>query len=399
MAEWSVSQLEKKFVKHFETYETIEKYFAPGRVNLIGEHIDYNGGFVLPAALTIGITSLVRKNSSNIIRMRSTNLDGEIVIDLNQELIFDSKDSWGNYPKGVFAFLKRNGLTLTGCDILFSSNLPDGAGLSSSAAIEVLSCYLMMKMAGNQDMDRVSIAKLCQEVENKFIGVNCGIMDQFSVAMGLQDNAILLDCNTLRYKYVPFDLNGYKLVVMNTNKRRELADSKYNERRSECDKALEILNQQFQLKNLCKATIEQVQNSLGSEQLLFRRARHVITENERVIQSVELLENGKIIEFGKLLIASHESLRYDYEVSGNELDAMVEAALSIPGCVGARMTGAGFGGCAIALVENKSVDEFNTKVLAKYYQKTGLVGQIYTSSIGDGVRKMEDTSKIDIFQI
>ncbi|MBY0424091.1 MAG: galactokinase, partial [Cytophagales bacterium] len=274
---------------------------------------------------------------------------------------------------------------LVGCDILFSSNLPDGAGLSSSAALEVLSGFLMMKLAGEDSINRIELAKTCQLVENKFIGVNCGIMDQFSVAMGKKGHAILLDCNTLNYQHVPMDLKGYSLVIMNTNKKRELADSKYNERRAECDKALKIIKGNERITTLCQATMAHVDIYLKNQIVLKKRARHVISEQQRVMDSVNYLAAGKIKAFGQLMNDSHESLRNDYEVTGKELDILVGEAQSTSGCIGARMTGAGFGGCAIALVESDRVEYFQEKVRKEYHSKTNLMATFYESTLGDGV--------------
>jgi len=380
--------LSELFLETFGKGGTIETFFAPGRINLIGEHIDYNGGFVFPASLNIGITALVRKRNDQKVMMCSTNIDGRVEVDLTQPVIYSEKDGWGNYPKGVIAKLKSKNIDLIGCDILFSSNLPDGAGLSSSAAIEVLTYYLFMNSAGINDFNKVNMAKECQEVENKFIGVNCGIMDQFSIAMGLKNHAMLLDCETLEHQYIPVELKNYTLVIMNTNKRRELAESKYNERRSECDEALKIIDIKGVLPNLCTASLNQVEVLLSNHSILQKRARHVVSENIRVMKSVEVLKQGNSIEFGRLLSASHESLKKDYEVTGAELDAIVEAAQNAKGCIGARMTGAGFGGCAIALVEKDAIPTFKKEVSEVYTAKTGLVPSYYESSIGDGVHKV-----------
>ncbi len=270
-------QLKKKFIEFFGQENAVRFFFAPGRVNLIGEHIDYNGGHVFPAALTVGITAVVQSNNSDIIRMRSLNLPGETIFNLKEKIDAVGND-WGNYPKGVISYLIKEGIQLSGCDILFHSDLPDGAGLSSSAALEVLTAYTMIKIAG-EEPDLIKIAKLCQQVENEFIKVNCGIMDQFSIAMGKENCAILLDCGTLDYQYAPLDLGEYSLVVMNTNKKRELAESKYNERKQECDSILTILNKHILVPNLCVANMEQVKSYIENN-ILKKRAEHVINENK-----------------------------------------------------------------------------------------------------------------------
>lgn len=374
------------------TDKEVYTFFSPGRVNLIGEHIDYNGGFVFPAALTVGIYGALTLRDDNIIRMRSKNVDGEVIIDLDNELVYDKKDDWGNYPKGVIKELKDNGHKVSGMDILFYSNLPDGAGLSSSAALEVLMAYIVLYLENPnkcEEIDRVEVSRLCQKVENKFIGVNCGIMDQFSVCLGKKDNAILLDCNSLYYEYAPLKLGDYSLVIMNTNKRRELADSKYNERRSECEKALEIINSKKEEKvsNLCAVTVEDV-NEFITDDVVKRRAIHVITENDRVKKSMEALKNSDIKGFGELMIQSHISLENDYQVTGLHLDTLVHEALKIEGCIGARMTGAGFGGCAIALVDEQKVEEFKEKVSENYEKVTGIRPLFYTSKLGEGTHRL-----------
>ena len=367
-------------------------FLSPGRVNLIGEHIDYNGGFVFPAALTVGIYGALTLRDDNIIRMRSKNVSGEIIIDLDEELVYEKEDDWGNYPKGVIKELLDRGHKVGGMDLLLYSNLPDGAGLSSSAALEVLMAYIVLYLENPEkveEIDRVEVSRLCQKVENKFIGVNCGIMDQFAVCLGKKDNAILLDCNSLYYEYAPLKLGNYSLVIMNTNKRRELADSKYNERRGECEKALEIINsnREEKLANLCEATLEDI-NEFITDEVIKRRAIHVVTENERVKNSMEALKNNDIKAFGELMTASHISLENDYEVTGLHLDTLVHEALKIDGCIGARMTGAGFGGCAISLVEEDKVEEFKEKVSEAYEKVTGIRPLFYTSKLGEGTHRL-----------
>lgn len=373
-----------------ETYGrggTISTYFCPGRINLIGEHIDYNGGFVLPAALTLGITAAYRKRSDSLVRFSSETMPGTIEADLTNPLEKKPEQKWANYPIGVLAFLLQEGYPLSGADVYFASTLPDGAGVSSSAAIEVLTAFLFLVENGHPQPDRVWLSTFAQRVENKFIGVNCGIMDQFSVANGKANHGILLNCNNLDYSYVPLQLNEYRLVILNTNKRRELAESKYNERRAECDAALAKLNQNQSLPDLCSADMNAV-NLYLSDPVLKARARHVVTENLRVKEACTVLEQGNLVRFGELLNESHFSLRDDYEVTGPELDSITAAARNHPGCLGARMTGAGFGGCGIALVAVEQTEDFIRQVGARYESESGLKADFYISEIGDGVKQI-----------
>ncbi len=373
-----------------EDNREIKTFLSPGRVNLIGEHIDYNGGFVFPGALTVGIYAAIALRDDNKIRMRSKNVAGEVVINLDEELAYKKEDDWGNYPKGVIKALKDLGHNVPGMDLVLYSNIPDGAGLSSSAALEVLMAYIILYLENPEQIDRVEVAKICQKVENEFVGVNCGIMDQFAVSVGKKDSAILLDCASLYYEYAPLNLGDYSLVIMSTNKRRELADSKYNERRAECEKALEIINsnKEEKLPNLCAATLNDIESFITDETIK-KRAIHVVTENERVKKSMEMLKANDIKAFGALMTASHLSLENDYEVTGLHLDTLVHEALKIEGCIGARMTGAGFGGCAIALVDNKKVDEFKEKVSIAYENVTGIKPSFYTSNIGEGTHILQ----------
>lgn len=367
--------------------ERLEYFFAPGRINLIGEHIDYNGGYVFPAALTIGIYSAVRRREDSVIRLISSKATGMVEFTISKNLEYDDKDGWGNYPKGIVKYLVSEGYDLKGCDVYFETTLPDASGLSSSAALEVLMGYIMLYPLLGENVDMVWLSKVSQKVENEFIKVNCGIMDQFSVAAGKKDNAMLLDCSTIEYKYVPFSLGDYSLVIMNTNKKRGLADSKYNERRSQCDEALRLIKMHKDISVLCQATLEDVESYI-SDPIIKKRAKHAVSENQRVLRAVEVLKEGKIAEFGKLLNASHASLRDDYDVTGLELDTMQEEALKAEGCLGARMTGAGFGGCAISIVENRSVESFISQVGEAYEKATGIKPYFYISEIGDGVKRI-----------
>lgn len=382
------SALKELFEKEFpEVTGELNYFFAPGRVNLIGEHIDYNGGYVFPAALSLGMFAAVRFRDDNVVRLRSENASAKVDFEISKDIAYDKKDDWANYPKGIVKYLLNEGYELKGCDVVLTSTIPKASGLSSSAALEIISSYIMLYPTLGDKQDRVYLSKLSQKVENEFVGVNCGIMDQFSVAVGKKDNAILLDCSTLNYKYAPFILDGSSLVIMNTNKKRELADSKYNERRSECDTALAILNKYRKVENLCSANIEDIESYINDETVR-KRAKHAVLENKRVLDAVKVLEEGKIEEFGKLLNASHASLKNDYEVTGFELDTMVEEAQKQEGCLGARMTGAGFGGCAIAIVKNENIDAFTKNVGKVYEEKTGIKPAFYVSVIGDGVKAL-----------
>jgi len=360
-------------------------FFAPGRVNLIGEYTDFNGGYVFPAALSLGIYGMLKFRQDKLIQLKSTNNPLPVRVDLEKSISYQQEDGWGNYPKGVIKYLLERGYSLKGCDIMFSGDLPDGAGLSSSAAILVLTAYMLCYANGDRQIDRTVLAKLCQEVENRFIKVNCGIMDQFSVAVGRKDHAILLDCETLHYKYIPFILEKQRLIIMNSNKKRELTDSKYNERRSECDQALAIIQGHRPIANLCQASLTEVEEYLQDD-ILRRRARHAVSENNRVLRAVNLLEQGDIPGFASLMTQSHLSLKNDFEVSGPELDCLVDNALRAAGCLGARMTGAGFGGCAIALVENDKLEDFQVNVAKGYKKGTGLTAEFYLAGIYDGVK-------------
>jgi galactokinase len=369
----------------------IAVFQAPGRVNLIGEHTDYNGGAVFPAALTFGTTLLIRPRADRTLRLASTNfpLAKDIPLD---GLRFREEDDWTNYPKSIVWELEQRGAGLTrGYDLLYCGEIPNGAGLSSSASIEVVTAYALLKLEG-RETDTVRIARWAQHAENEFVGVKCGIMDQFAVANGKRNHAILLDCDTLRYELVPFESGDCKLVIGNTNKRRGLVDSKYNERRAQCEQAVRDLRQAYpELKLLGQLTLEQFNASahLIADPTVRRRARHVVEEIDRVARSIEVLKRGDLAAFGQLMNGSHDSLRDLYEVTGPELDAMVDAAREVPGVLGSRMTGAGFGGCTISLVHRDSVDRFVAHVGEKYERATGLHPDFYVCEIGDGVKAWE----------
>ena len=383
-----LENLIKDFKEIFKYNGEVKTFFSPGRVNLIGEHTDYNGGFVFPCALDFGTYAVVKKKEDKIFRMYSKNFQNLGIIEFNLDnLVYDKKDNWANYPKGVIkTFLDKNYKIDSGFDVLFFGNIPNGAGLSSSASIEVLTAVILKDLF-KLDVDMIEMVKICQATENNFIGVNCGIMDQFAVGMGKKDNAILLDCNTLKYEYVPVKLKNMSIVIANTNKKRGLADSKYNARRADCQAAVKTLNKNgVNIKYLGELTVaefEKVKHFLTNEDQL-KRATHAVTENERAKIAVEFLKKDDIAEFGRLMNKSHISLRDDYEVTGLELDSLVEAAWEEKGTVGSRMTGAGFGGCTVNIVENDYVDSFIKNVGKKYKEKTGLEASFYIANIGDG---------------
>ena len=372
----------------------VKVFFSPGRVNLIGEHTDYNGGFVFPCALDFGTYAVAVKRNDNIFRMYSKNFENLGIIEFSLDrLINEPQDDWANYPKGVIKTFLEAGFNInSGFDVLFYGNIPNGAGLSSSASIE-LATSVILKDLFNLDVDMVSMVKLSQKAENKFIGVNCGIMDQFAIGMGKKDNAILLDCNTLNYQYAPVVLNGASIVIANTNKKRGLADSKYNERRGSCEAAVKVLNENgIDIKYLGELSVEkfnEIKHLITDEEQL-KRATHAVTENERTKVAVEKLNAGDIEAFGQLMNQSHISLRDDYEVTGFELDSLVEAAWEAEGVIGARMTGAGFGGCTVSIVKDDFIESFKKSVGEKYTAKTGLVADFYVAKIGDGSRKLGD---------
>ncbi|EGD52623.1 galactokinase [Thermoanaerobacter ethanolicus JW 200] len=367
----------------------IRLFYSPGRVNLIGEHTDYNGGYVFPCALDFGTYAAIRKRNDKKVFMASLNFDLKVEVDLDA-LNFDKSHDWANYPKGVLKVLQDEGYDFSGFEIVFEGNIPNGAGLSSSASIELVTAVAVNEVF-NLNIDRIKLVKLCQKAENTFVGVNCGIMDQFAVGMGKKDHAILLKSDTLEYSYVPLKLEGYKILITNTNKRRGLLDSKYNERRSECEKALSYLQEALPVKNLSEITIEQFEEykDLIPDEVLRKRAKHVITENKRVLDAVKALNDKDLIKFGELMIESHNSLRDDYEVTGKELDTLVEEALKLKGVIGSRMTGAGFGGCTVSIVKEDAVEEFIKVVTHNYTQKIGYRPTVYITGIGEGAGEIK----------
>ena len=385
-----VSMLQDNFVNVFNIKDQ-HLFFSPGRVNLIGEHTDYNGGHVFPCALSFGTYAIMAKRNDRKVRLYSMNFEdlGIIEFDLDN-MVYDKAHDWANYPKGVIKTFENHGhKTEHGFDILFYGNIPNGAGLSSSASLEVLMALIINDL-NNFDLDMISMVKMCQEAENKFIGVNCGIMDQFSIGMGTEGCAILLDCNTLEYRYSKINMDGYKIVIGNTNKKRGLADSKYNERRSECESALAQIQTVKNINSLGELTeeeFEEVKNVI-TDPIVRKRAKHAVYENQRTLKAVKALENNDLLLFGKLMSESHISLRDDYEVTGKELDTLVSLAWEMPGVIGARMTGAGFGGCTVSIVKEENVQYFIDTITEKYTEIIGYAPDFYVANISDGARKL-----------
>ncbi len=363
-------------------------FFSPGRVNLIGEHIDYNGGSVMPCAISLGTYLAVSKNTDKVFRFQCLNFPETAELHLQNSYSRTGKE-WFNYPLGVIDYVIKQGHSISGLDMLFSGNLPIGAGLSSSASIEVLMAYALNQLF-QLNIPRLEIALLSKKVENEFIGVNCGIMDQFAVTFGEKNKAILLNCDTLEYELLPFETGDYILAIINTNKSRTLSDSKYNERFAECGAALKALKKEINTKNLCDIDIQTFQSyrHLIANPVLEKRALHVISEYFRVGEAAKALKAGKLKELGQLMYGSHQSLQELYEVSGAELDTIVEFCKIYDDCLGARMTGAGFGGCAIALVKKNQVNDFTKKLTTFYKNKIGYEPTVFASEVGDGVREV-----------
>ena len=375
------------FKEKFGDGGDIRSYFAPGRVNIIGEHTDYNGGHVFPCALTIGTYFIARQREDRVLRFYSTNFESLGIIESSLDnLVWSKEADWTNYPMGVMWAFGEKGYKITnGFDILLCGNIPNGSGLSSSASVEVGTGVLLRDMYGF-DVSMIDIALIGQYSENNFNKVNCGIMDQFAIAMGKKDHAIFLDTADLSYEYAPIVLKDAKIVIACSNKKRGLGDSKYNERRAECEEALAELQTVVDIKSLGEldeAQFEQYRSAIKSE-VRQRRAKHAVYENQRTIKAVAALKAGDIEEFGKLMIASHDSLRDDYEVTGKELDTLVASALKQDGVIGSRMTGAGFGGCTVSIVKNDNIDAFIENVGKEYKDTIGYAADFYVVEVGDG---------------
>lgn len=389
-----IQALKDKFEEIYgEPSESV--FFSPGRVNLIGEHIDYNGGMVLPVAINLGTYAVLRKRDDQKVNVISLNFESLGVMSFELDKIkYDADLDWVNYPMGVLYILQQEGFkTPFGFDTLFFGDLPNGAGLSSSASIEVLMATIANEYYG-LGLEGVAIAKLCQKSENQFNGVNCGIMDQFSIAMGKKDHAVLLNCDTLEYENVPATLGDYRIVIVNTNKKRGLVDSEYNLRRTECDTAFTKLQAAFDLRkitSLCDLTPTEflsVSEVLTSDSV-YKRAYHAIVENHRTIKSKEALNAGNLVVFGEWMYSSHESLSNYFEVSCKELDLVVKLSRGLRGVLGARMTGAGFGGCAIALVHKDHCASYQKTIADKYKAETDLEAAFYIAQISGGTARVE----------
>ena len=381
----------KKFEELYGDVQGVNVYFAPGRVNLIGEHTDYNGGHVFPCALTIGTYVAARKRADRKLTFYSMNFEKLGTVSGSLDDLTPSKEAdWTNYPKGVmWAFAERGMKMDCGLDMVLYGNIPNGSGLSSSASLEVVTGYLLKDLYGF-DVTNVDLAKIGQYSENNFNGMNCGIMDQFASAMGKKDNAIFLDTADLSYEYAPLALDGAKIVVTNSNVKHSLVNSAYNERRSECEKALEELQTVTQIKGLGDLTEEQFEThkSAIQSEIRLRRAKHAVYENQRTIRAVEALKNHNLKLFGELMNASHVSLRDDYEVSCEEIDVLVEEAWKVDGVIGSRITGGGFGGCTVSIVLGDAIEIFKEKVGAAYKERVGKTADFYVVEIGDGPRRL-----------
>ncbi len=391
-----LSSLKHKFLNVFKEelkgqgQVSIKTFFSPGRVNLIGEHIDYNGGMVLPCAINLGTYAVVSRRHDEQVKMMSLNFEEMGILTFDLKSIQNNPDmDWGNYPMGVFNEIIQMGHAIqTGFNILFYGDLPNGAGLSSSASIEVLTGVILNTYL-ELGIDKTEMARLCQHSENTFNGVNCGIMDQFSISQGAKDHAILLNCDTLEFELVPADLGDYRLIIINSNKKRGLVDSEYNIRRKECEIAFGLIKGSFEkrkLNYLCDLSPQEFLEiaHVLTEDSVYKRAHHSVTENFRTQRSKEALSAGNLIEFGEWMYSSHESLKNFFEVSCSELDVIVTLSREVRGVLGARMTGAGFGGCAIALLEKSQCDRYIDYVGKAYKETTGLSADFYIAEISNG---------------
>ena len=385
----TIEQLQSAYEAHYKKSAT-DIFFSPGRVNLIGEHTDYNGGFVFPCALSFGTYLLIAANNENKINFCSLNIDATYSLELDQLTKPMPDKAWANYPLGVLAqFLKRGVVIEQGYDILFWGNVPAGAGLSSSAAMEVVTAFAFNELLGT-GYDRTELAKIGQKAEHEFAGVMCGIMDQFASAQGKKDHAIYLNCDTLQFDLVPVKLEGIKVVVSNTHSPHHLDSGAYNDRVRQCQLAVQQISTVRPIKNLAELSqtdFEQVEHAITDE-VAHRRARHVVGEVQRTKDAVEALQHGNIQLFGKLMTQSHISLRDDYEVTGLQLDSLAEAAWKVEGVLGSRMTGGGFGGCTVSLVRDEAIPTFIEQVGNEYTLKTGLKADFYIAEIGDGAHRI-----------
>ncbi|MCY9204694.1 galactokinase [Bacillus atrophaeus] len=380
------------FASVFGKQDGLRFFFAPGRVNIIGEHTDYNGGHVFPCALTIGTFAAVSQRKDRLVRMFSENFKETGVKEFKlDDLRYNKDDDWANYPKGViFEFQQRGYAIPNGFDIAFSGNIPNGAGLSSSASIELLMAVVLQTYF-HPELNALHLVKMAQHAENTFIGVNCGIMDQFAIGMGKKGHAMLLNCDTLSYEYSKLDVSGLSLVIANTNKKRSLAGSSYNARRQECQEALRDLKTELEIASLGELSPSDFDSyaHLIQNETNRRRAKHAVYENDRTIRTAEMFKKNKLDEIGSLMKESHLSLKNDYEVTSPELDELAYAAWSHEGVIGSRMTGAGFGGCTISIVKDQAVEDFIEKAGAAYKERTGIKADFYVADIGEGARELK----------
>lgn len=380
------------FAELFGNSEGARFYFSPGRVNLIGEHTDYNGGHVFPCALTLGTYGAARKREDNKIHFYSMNLNSFGVVEASLDDLTNKKEyNWANYPLGVVWAFKEKGHTITsGFDMVIWGNIPNGSGLSSSASLEVLTGVILTDLFEIKDLSMTDLALIGQYSENNFNGCNCGIMDQFAVAMGKKDHAIFLDTSDLSYEYAPCILDGAKIVITNSKVKHSLVDSAYNDRRNECAAALKALQSELDIQALGDLTPEEFEahKSLIKDEIQLQRAKHAVYENQRTIRAVAALKANNIEEFGKLMNESHISLKNDYEVSCEEIDILVDLAWEIPGVIGSRITGGGFGGCTVSIVKNDAVDTFIEKVGNGYKEQTGNTAEFYVVEVGDGAHRL-----------
>jgi galactokinase len=381
--------IEKFYEKYGNRNDKPVLFFSPGRVNLIGEHTDYNGGFVFPCALNYGTYLLIRKIKTNTLKFSTINFNDDTETEI-KGLFINSSKRWINYPLGVINEFIKKGIKLSGLEFLYYGDVPNGAGLSSSASIEMVTAVALNELF-HAAFDTLELVKMSQKAENEFVGMNCGIMDQFAVGFGKKDHAIFLNCDTLFYENVPIVLTDCSLIITNTNKRRGLTDSKYNERRSECDKAVELLQLYRPIRNLSELNLGEINilEKYIKDPVIRKRAKHVITENGRVVEAVRVLKDNNILRFGELMNQSHDSLKYDYEVTGIELDTLVYEGRKLPGVIGTRMTGAGFGGCTISIIKKAESAKFMTTLSAAYQKKTGLVPDFYQPEISNGAGRIE----------
>ena len=385
-------KLTTKFAELFGNADGTELFFSPGRVNLIGEHTDYNGGHVFPCALTIGTYGIIRKREDRMMHFYSLNLDKLGVVEASLDDLTNKKEySWANYPIGIVWAFSERGMNLeNGFDMVIWGNIPNGSGLSSSASLEVLTGLMLRELYGFENLSMTDLALIGQRSENQFNGCNCGIMDQFAVANGKKDNAMFLDTATLNFEYAPVVLEDAKIIITNSKVKHSLVDSKYNERRQECADALAALQTKLDIKSLGDLDLDtfEANKDVIADEVKIRRARHAVAENQRTIEAVSALKAGDIKRFGELMNQSHISLRDDYEVSCDEIDILVDLAWAIPGVIGSRITGGGFGGCTVSIVKNDAVDRFIEEVGSKYLEKVGHEAEFYTVDIGNGACRL-----------